>query len=172
MRQEGSPYHQSFLVIHAASRGLRDTRAGSQAKALVRDANPDAGVIITAAPMPKRGNGRRASMRRTAARRTNESDAIAERRRALPGVAAPHHTRRNRAGRRPPRSAFVTRGRRTSLPPLGAPRTADARTGQFFTMRNKPLRYKNSWCMAQIRCFAMPKNVPQYKMIEISLCFF
>lgn len=28
MRQEGSPYHQSFLVIHAGSRGRRDARAG------------------------------------------------------------------------------------------------------------------------------------------------
>ena len=50
VRQEGSPYHQSFLVIHAASRRRRDTRAGGHGEALVRDANPDARVIITAAP--------------------------------------------------------------------------------------------------------------------------
>ncbi|WP_156437252.1 hypothetical protein [Burkholderia sp. RF2-non_BP3] len=57
-------------------------------------------------------------------------------------------------------------------PAIGVPGTTHVRTRQFFTMRNKSLRYKNSWCTAQIRCFAMPKNVPQYKTREINHCFY
>ncbi|WP_174390884.1 hypothetical protein [Burkholderia metallica] len=47
----------------------------------------------------------------------------------------------------------------------------DPQIRQFFTMRNKSLRYKNSWCRAQISRFAMPKNVPQYKTTQIIICF-
>ncbi|WP_175872779.1 hypothetical protein [Burkholderia sp. BCC0397] len=47
----------------------------------------------------------------------------------------------------------------------------DPQIRRFFTMRNKSLRYKNSWCRAQISRFAMPKNVPQYKTSQIIICF-
>jgi hypothetical protein len=42
---------------------------------------------------------------------------------------------------------------------------------RYFTIRNAALRYKNPWCGAQIRCFAMPKNVAHCKMQSTSLCF-
>ncbi|RQT49242.1 hypothetical protein DF046_24810 [Burkholderia cepacia] len=50
-------------------------------------------------------------------------------------------------------------------------RVAGSQTRQYFTMRNKSLRCKNSWCRAQISRFAMPKNVPQYKTSNTNICF-
>ncbi|EEE01296.1 hypothetical protein BURMUCGD1_0693 [Burkholderia multivorans CGD1] len=65
------------------------------------------------------------------------------------------------------------RTRRMAIPIYWAPPHARRSPNrQFFTMRKESLRYKNSWCMAQIPRFAMPKNVPQYKTKRVSVCFY
>ncbi|HDR9354266.1 TPA: hypothetical protein QDB44_000082 [Burkholderia vietnamiensis] len=157
----------------AVSRGRRDTGATGAAGALWtrRDAKPDGRVIITAASgdgAAWAAQGLPASIRRSA--------------RGLTWLAC--LKRRRRDSRRPDalqaplqrsRPPHTLRAIDTAFAGcIYRPNPRDSRAlskiRQFFTMRNNALRYKNSWCRAQIRCFAMPKIVPQYKTHVISPC--
>ncbi|WP_423379648.1 hypothetical protein [Burkholderia sp. LMG 32019] len=130
----------------------------------MRDANPDARVIITA------GSYRDASPpagRRYAAWLDNappDSARIERHRRStMHARSLATATPLNPA----PCSVLAVAWRQ----PFGAGRATGSQNRQYFTMWNKSLRCKNSWCRAQISRFAMPKNVPQYKTSKVIICF-